>query len=175
MSYEGNVHPNEPAVSAEPGHGRLKDKVRDDLQHVVEREIHEETPEERTRIESVAHELKQNTISEIAESERATLRTRRIERMYSFVDFVFYVIYGLVGLMIGLELFGARDWSAFMRFMRTITTPILAPFQGVMPDPAIGSMQLMVSYILALVVYLLLHRTVKGLFQLLANRRKAQL
>jgi ABC-type amino acid transport system permease subunit len=39
-----------------------------------------------------------------------------------------------------------------------------------MPDPAIGSFQLMLSYVLALVVYFLLHSAVKGLFRLLARR-----
>lgn len=53
--------------------------------------------------------------------------------------------------------------------------PPSLPFRGVMPYPAIGSMQLMMSYVLALVVYVLLHKTVKGLVQILANRRQAEL
>jgi hypothetical protein len=40
-----------------------------------------------------------------------------------------------------------------------------------MPDPAIGSVQLMLSYVLALVVYILLHRAVRRLFRLLIARR----
>ncbi len=80
-------------------------------------------------------------------------------------------MYGLVGLMIGLELLGARQGTGFMRFMTLLTTPLLGPFKGVMPDPAVGSFQLMLSYLLALVVYMLLHKAIKGLFRLLIHRR----
>jgi uncharacterized protein YggT (Ycf19 family) len=149
----------------------LKRKLHEDLHEELQREAHRETPTERKEVEAVAHELKRHTISEVVESERGSRRTRRLERVYAIVDYVFFVIYGLVGLMIGLELLGARDGSGFMRFMRTVTTPILAPFKGVMPDPAIGSVQLMLSYVLALVVYILLHRAVRRLFRLLIARR----
>jgi uncharacterized protein YggT (Ycf19 family) len=175
MPSRNRIRPIEQEEAAEAGHGRFKERLRDDLHREIEREVHEETDEERRHIESVAHELKRNTITEIAASEHETRRARRIERTYAFVDFVFFVIYGLVGLMIGLELLGARDGTAFMRFMNTITAPILAPFKGVMPDPSIGSFQLMMSYVIALIVYLLLHRGVKRLFQLLTSKRQVGL
>jgi hypothetical protein len=40
-----------------------------------------------------------------------------------------------------------------------------------MPDPAVGSMQLMLSYVAALVVYALPHLAFKGLLRVLAQRR----
>jgi len=97
-------------------------------------------------------------------------RARAIARVNQFVDYVFFLIYGLVGLMIGPELLGARNWSGFMRFMTAVTTPLLAPFKGLMPDPAVGSFQLMLSYVVALVVYLLLHKAIKGLLRILVFR-----
>jgi uncharacterized protein YggT (Ycf19 family) len=126
-------------------------------------------------VRGVASELKSKALSEVAESEREVGRSRLLARVYQFVDYLFFLVYGLVGLMIGLELLGAREWTGFMRFMTLITTPLLAPFRSVMPDPAIGSFQLMLSYVLALVVYFLLHRAVKGLFRLLVHRGQADL
>ncbi|MBK5257680.1 MAG: YggT family protein, partial [Vicinamibacteria bacterium] len=67
--------------------------------------------------------------------------------------------------------FGARQASGFKRFLDTLTWPLLAPFKGLMPDPAVGSMQLMLSYIVALVVFLLLHMAVNGLLRLFAERK----
>jgi hypothetical protein len=48
---------------------------------------------------------------------------------------------------------------------------LVAPFQGLMPDPAVGGFQLMVSYIVGLAAYLLLHVAVRGLLRLIATRR----
>ena len=48
---------------------------------------------------------------------------------------------------------------------------LLAPFRGIMSDPSVGSMQLMLSYVVALVVYVLLHMAVSGLLRLFAHRK----
>jgi uncharacterized protein YggT (Ycf19 family) len=88
-------------------------------------------------------------------------------------DYVFFVIYGLIGLEVVLELFGARQASAFKRFLDTVTWPLLGPFRGLMPDPAVGSMQLMLSYVVALVVYALLHMALNGLLRLFAQRKSS--
>ena len=48
---------------------------------------------------------------------------------------------------------------------------MLAPFRGLMPDPAVGSMQLMLSFVVALVVYVLAHMAVNGLLRLFAERK----
>jgi hypothetical protein len=44
-----------------------------------------------------------------------------------------------------------------------------------MPDPSIGSFQLMMSYVIALVVYALIHMGVKRLFEILAHRAPAKM
>ena len=87
------------------------------------------------------------------------------------VDYVFFVIYGLIGLEIALELFGARQASVFKRFLDAVTFPVLAPFRGLMPDPTLGSAQLMLSYVVAMVVYVLLHWALNGLLRLFAQRK----
>jgi uncharacterized protein YggT (Ycf19 family) len=151
----------------------LRRKVDEEVRGKLEGES--ERPEHNERVREVAAGMKASALSEVEESERQVRRDRKLARIYEFVDYVFYVVYGLIGLMIGLELLGAREWTGFMRFMTVITTPILAPFKSVMPDPAIGSFQLMLSYALALVVYILLHRAVKGFFRLLVRRGEVAL
>jgi uncharacterized protein YggT (Ycf19 family) len=89
------------------------------------------------------------------------------------VDYVFYVIYGIVGLEIILELLGARESAGFKKFVDALAAPLLAPFEGLMPDPQAGPFRLMLSYITALVVYLLLHLAVNGLLRMFAHRKVA--
>jgi len=155
--------------------GNARETIDRELAKELEHEAGISDREEREQVHSVARELKQKAISEVRESERDSDRAKKLRKIYQFIEYVFYLIYGVIGLMIGLELLGARDWTAFMKFMRTVTMPILAPFKGVMPDPAVGSFQLMLSYVLALVVYLLVHKAVKGLFRLLVDREGADL
>ena len=66
-------------------------------------------------------------------------------RLSQVGDYVFFVIYGLIGLEIVLQLFGARQASGFKRALDSVTLPLLGPFRGLMPDPALGSMRLMLS------------------------------
>jgi len=84
---------------------------------------------------------------------------------------VFFVVYGLIGLEIALDLFGARQGSAFKRFLDTLTLPVLGPFRGLMHDPALGAVQFMFSYVVAMVVYALLHCALNGLLRLFARRK----
>ena len=94
-------------------------------------------------------------------------------RPSQFVDYGFYLIYGLIGLEIILEFLAARQSSGFKQFLDAVTTPFLAPFKGLMADPSVGSMQLMLSYVVALVVYALLHMAVNGLLRLFAEKKSA--
>lgn len=126
-------------------------------------------------VKGVALELREHAISAITESERLDQSRRRLARIYQFVDYCFFIAYALIGLLIGLELLGARDRSGFMKFMHLITVPLVAPFKGVMPDPSVGSFQLMLSYVIALIAYLLLHSAVRRFFELLARRQLREL
>ncbi len=61
----------------------------------------------------------------------------------------------------------------FKRFLDTVTWPVLGPFRGLMPDPKMGSMQFMLSFIVALVAYVLLHWAVTGFLRLFAQRKSS--
>ncbi len=104
-------------------------------------------------------------------TERERERSRSLARIAQVVAYVFGLIYGLIGLEIVLDLLGARQSSGFKRLLDAVTSPLLQPFRGLMPDPALGSMRLMLSYVAALVVYALLHLAFKGLLRLFAVRK----
>jgi uncharacterized protein YggT (Ycf19 family) len=80
------------------------------------------------------------------------------------------VLYAAIAVVIVLELAGANSGSPFMRFMGTVTGPFLAPFRGLMPNPSVDRFQLMGSYVVALVIYLLVHKGVTGALKLFAGR-----
>jgi hypothetical protein len=154
-------------------HERVKSELEDDVHARITREARA-TPSGEAEVASVASNLRHNAASEVAQSERELGRARKATRASQVVDYAFYLVYGLVGLEIALELLGARQGSGFKQFMDAITWPLLAPFRGLMPTPSVGSSQLMLSYVIALVVYLLLHLAVNGALRMMAER-KAQI
>ena len=151
------------------------EQVKRDVRNEVHREIKERTdrvePQDREQVEGVAREIKHSAVREVATSEAELGRARTVARVSQVLDYAFYVLYGLIGMQIALEALGARDGSGFKQLMNTVTFPFLAPFKGLMPDPAIGSSQLMVSYIIALVVYILLHLAINGALRLFASKK----
>jgi uncharacterized protein YggT (Ycf19 family) len=60
-----------------------------------------------------------------------------------------------------------------MRFVDALAYPFVAPFRGIMQDPAVGSFRFLLSYVVALAVYLLLHVAVNGLLRIFTERKTA--
>jgi uncharacterized protein YggT (Ycf19 family) len=166
--------PNEPLVIDEnkriSRHEDIKGAVETRVQDEI-RQTADGSADDHAHVRAVAGQLRQKAISNVAETEGELERARRFARISQFVDYVFYVAYGLIGLEIVLELLGARQASGFKRFLDVLTAPLLAPFKGLMPDPHVGSFQLMLSYIIALAVYALLHMAVNGLLRLFVSRK----
>ncbi|MGH7860512.1 MAG: YggT family protein [Candidatus Binatia bacterium] len=150
--------------------GEVKQKLRHDVQESIERKAEVRSAEQSGAVEAVAQNLQRKAVSEVRDSELELERARRGARVNQFVDYLFFVAYGLIGLKIALELFGARDGNAFMGFLNVVTAPLLAPFRGLMPDPAVGGSQLMLSYIVALIVFGMVHLAVRGLLRVLVYR-----
>ncbi len=150
-------------------HERIKGRLEEDVHGDIARKASTKT--DQAQLDAVASNLKQKAAAEVVETESELDRARRTTRVSQVADYVFYLAYGLIGLEIVLELFGARQRSGFKQFLDAVTFPLLAPFKGLMPDPAMGSLQLMVSYIVALVVYVLLHMAVNGLLRLFVVRK----
>lgn len=154
-------------------HEAVKGKLEEDVHARIARESAESSPAEQAEVKSVAAGLKHKATAEVAETESELQTARGMTRVSQVGGYLFYLAYGLIGLEIVLELFGARQASGFKRFLDTITYPLLGPFRGLMPDPAVGSMQLMLSYVVALVVYVLLHMAFNGLLRLFAQRKSS--
>jgi uncharacterized protein YggT (Ycf19 family) len=152
-------------------HEDVKGKVEQDVHARIEQESASTSPTEEAEVRAVAAGLKHKATTEVAETESDLDRARSVTRISQVADYAFFVIYGLIGLEIVLELFGARQASGFKRFLDILTIPLLGPFRGLMPDPAVGSMQLMVSYVVALIVYALVHMAINGLLRLFAQRK----
>ena len=70
-----------------------------------------------------------------------------------------------------LEALGARETAGFKQLVDTLSAPLLAPFEGLMPDPGSGNYRFMISYVFALIVYFLLHLAVKGLLRLFIQKK----
>jgi uncharacterized protein YggT (Ycf19 family) len=154
-------------------HEQIKGKLGADVHQRIEREAASSSPAEQAEVGSVAAGLKHRATAEVAETEVELGRARSMTRVSQVVDYVFYLIYGLIGLEIALALFGAHQASAFKRFLDGITFPVLAPFRGLMSDPSMGSMRLMLSYFAALVAYVMLHWAVNGFLRLFAQRKSS--
>lgn len=152
-------------------HESVKGEFREEVNREVAARARRRDPVEETEIDTVARDLKGHAIREVADTEREVERSRRLARTSQVVDYVFFVIYGLIGLSFLLELLGARESAGFKQFLDAVSGPLLAPFQGLMPDPGVGSSRFMVSYLIALLVYGLLHLAARGLLRLLAHRR----
>lgn len=120
---------------------------------------------------TIGKQIRQKAVAEVAQTDVAIERSKFVARISQIVDFIFWLIYGLITLEILLDLIGARRTNAFRSLINTLTDPLLAPFQSLVPDPVAGRFQFRVSYVVALVVYILLHLTITGLLRLLVNRR----
>jgi uncharacterized protein YggT (Ycf19 family) len=98
-------------------------------------------------------------------------RAARRVRTYQIVAYVFAALYALIALEIALELLGANDRNAFKQLLDGLTAPFLAPFRTLLPDVQAGGYELVVSYVAALVVYMLLHWGVRRLIDVAFDRR----
>lgn len=144
----------------------------------VRQEAHAEIARNASRVEAsssqseaIGGRLKEKAINEVAATESEIERARSAARFSQVVDYIFYFIYGLIGLEIFLELLGARDSNTFKRLIDALSAPLLAPFRSLMPDIGGGRFQLRVSYLVALIVFVLLHLAINGLLRMLVHRK----
>jgi uncharacterized protein YggT (Ycf19 family) len=152
-------------------HEAVKGEVREKVHGEIARNAAVVTPGERAREEALADSLKRKAVAEVATTEAELDRGKTFARVSQVVDYLFYLVYGIIGLEIILEALGARESAGFKRFIDAIATPFLAPFEGLMPDPGAGRFRFMLSYVIALGVYILLHLAVNGLLRLFVHHK----
>jgi hypothetical protein len=105
----------------------VKASIDDDVNARIRRESARVEPKESAELAGVAHELKQKSVREAAETERELGRGRTAARISQVVDYLFYIIYGLIGLQFVLRLMGARPGNGFVQFVAGVSWPLLAP------------------------------------------------
>ena len=154
-------------------HESIKGEVREKVHADISREADHATPAERTGTATLADSLRRKAVEEVAASDTELERGKTFARISQVVDYVFYLIYGIIGLEIVLEALGARESAGFKRFVDALAAPLLAPFQGLMPNPGVGRFRFMLSYVVAFGVYILVHLAVNGLLRLFVQRKTA--
>jgi uncharacterized protein YggT (Ycf19 family) len=147
--------------------GDVRQKVNAEIAHKTD----ERSPADQANAEALADSLKRKAVREVSATETELERGQAAARASQVVDYLFYIVYGIIGLEIVLDAIGARQSAGFKQFIDAIASPFLAPFKGLMPTPGVGSFRFMLSYIVALVVYVLLHMAVNGLFRLFVHRK----
>ncbi|PYP89364.1 MAG: hypothetical protein DMF61_03910 [Blastocatellia bacterium AA13] len=152
-------------------HQEVKASVDDDVNSSIKRESARVEPEESAEVAEVAHQLRQKSVREAVGTERELGRGRAAARISQVVDYVFYLIYGLIALEFMLGLMGARAGNGFVQFIGAVTGPLLAPFERIVGTPSSGGFQVHISYLFALVVYVLIHLAINGAFRLVAHRK----
>ncbi|HET9528935.1 MAG TPA: hypothetical protein VFQ92_01185 [Blastocatellia bacterium] len=154
-------------------HEAMKDAVRGEVHREVVSRAERVDAMDRHEADELAGRFKEKATREVVETESEIDRARGVARVSQVIDYIFYLIYGILGLEIFLELIGARDSNAFKNFVDMLASPLVAPFRGLVSEPSAGQFQLRLSYIVALVVYLLIHLAINGLLRMIAHRKTA--
>lgn len=154
-------------------HEAVKQEARRGVHAEIAREADRLDERDKHNAAVVGEGFKRKAFAEVVETETEVERARVVARVSQVVDYIFYLIYGLITLEIVLDLLGARESNSFNRFIEALNRPLLAPFRGLLVDPSSGRFQLRLSYVIALVVYILLHLAINGLLRLIAHRKVA--
>ena len=153
-------------------HESVKDEVRRKVHSEIAGQVNT-TRDDRAREAAAADALQQRAVAEVTGTERELALGRTVARGSQVIDYVFYLIYGIVGVATVLEAIAARESAGFKRFVDALAWPFVAPFRGIMHDPAVGSARIMLSYVVALGAYVLLHLAINGLLRIFAQRKTA--
>jgi len=151
----------------------IKTEVKSEVSGEIAAEAKRPTITEAERIDDIAVNMRQKAVSEVVETEREVERSRVLARISQIIDYVFFVVYGLLTIRLLLELFAARENAGFVKFIKSATGLLYAPFQGIMASPSKDGFTLALPIIVAIVVYMLLHLAINGLLRIFAHRKTA--
>ena len=154
-------------------HESVKGEVREKVHHEIAEEAERPSEVERARAGKIADSLRQRAVREVESTEWELERGQAVARVSQVVDYLFYLVYGVISLEIVLDALGARQSAGIKQTLDAIGAPFLLPFRGLLFEPGIGRFRLMTSYMVALVVYVLLHMAVSGLLRLFVHRKTA--
>lgn len=95
-------------------------------------------------------EQRQVVTEDVNAEQRQTL-----QRVTALIGFFFTVLEGLIGLRVILKLIDANSKNAFASLVYSITALFVAPFAGLVGNPAVGGNVLEITSLVALIVYAL--------------------
>jgi hypothetical protein len=149
----------------------IKTEVKSEIGGEIAVEAQRPTGLQADRIDHVAGEMRRKAVDEVVETEREVERSRTLARISQVVDYIFFVIYGLLTIRLLLELFAAKENAGFVKFIKSATGLLYAPFEGIMASPSKDGFTLALPIIVAIVVYMLLHFAINGLLRIFAHRK----
>ena len=151
----------------------IKTEVKSEVGGEIAAEAQQPTVSQSKRIDNIAGDMRQKAVDEVVETEREVERSRTSARISQVVDYIFFVIYGLLTIRLLLELFAAKENAGFVKFIKSATGLLYAPFEGIMASPSKDGFTLALPIIVAIVVYMLLHLAINGLLRIFAHRKTA--
>jgi uncharacterized protein YggT (Ycf19 family) len=151
-------------------HEQVKAQIGSDMESEIAARAEMPTPDEPARLDHVAQKLRSNAVSDVERQERQLGVAAVLARVSQVADFGFCVVYGLLGLRFLLALLAARA-TGFTRALFAISDPIYAPFRGIVRTFSIGEGNVVLSLVLAAVVYMFAHLAVHQLLRLVARPR----
>jgi uncharacterized protein YggT (Ycf19 family) len=152
-------------------HEAAQAQARNEVQNELAGRAGQFDERERAELGELGAQMKRQAVSEVAETSTEVQRARVLARISQVIDYLFYLVYGIIGLEIVFDLLGARKTNTIREVIDALAAPLLAPFQHLVPDPALGRFQFRSSYLIALVLYALLHLAINGLLRLMAQRK----
>ena len=151
----------------------VKSNVEGKVGAEIAAEANHQAINDEAQVNNLANDMRHKAVNEVAETEREVERGRIAARVSQVVDYVFFLIYGLLVIRLLLELFAARESAGFVKFIKSVTGIIYAPFAGIVPSPSKDGFTLALPIIVAIVVYMLLHLAINGILRMLAHRKTA--
>ena len=151
----------------------IKSGVKSEVGGEITAEATRPTIAESEKIDNIAGNMRQKAVNEVVETEREVERSRTLARVSQVIDYIFFVIYGLLTIRLLLELFAAKENAGFVKFIKSATGLLYAPFQGITPSLSKDGFTLALPIIVAIVVYMLVHFAINGLLRIFAHRKTA--
>ena len=151
----------------------IKSELKSEVGGEIAVEAQRPTVSQAKTIDSIAGDMRQKAVNEVVETEKEVERSRTVARVSQIVDYIFFVIYGLLTIRLLLELFAAKENAGFVKFIKSATGLLYAPFEGIMPSLSKDGFTLALPIIVAIIVYMLLHFAVNGLLRIFAHRKTA--
>jgi uncharacterized protein YggT (Ycf19 family) len=152
-------------------HESMKSQVERDVNADIAERAEHTTRAEAQEMDQVAGRFRDKAINEVVGTDREVGRARVLARISQVIDYVFYVVYMLLAIRLVLALIAARSSSGFVQLIQTVTDPFYSLFRGILASPSAGGYTLVLSIVIAIIVYALLHTVITRLLRLIAHRR----